>query len=781
MLTARALSLGETLALFARCGAVICATAFSLSVWTPNSLWAREIPAPITVTKLQGSPPKIDGKIDDPAWAQAPVVSAFFQREPIEGAPASERTEVRLLFDDKQLYIAFRCLDSEPEKVVANNMRRDANLGEDDNVSIILDTYNDGRGGFFFSTNALGAQRDALLSNEGRSRNEAWNGVWTCKAQRDSTGWSAEMAIPFNQLRYVEESAAVWGINLGRTIRRKNEEVYLSPAPQEYGFGGAYRTSRLGTLHGLGALRATTPFEVVPYLQAASARDFAALDTDVDNQLNAGFDIKYGLTPSLTSDFSYKTDFGQVEADQEQINLTRFSLFFPEKRNFFLEGAGIFDFGERVSRQGGGTLLFYSRRIGIQDGHDLPVLFGSKLTGRVGAYEIGALNMTTEAATFIDEEEEERFLTLGGALLADDDPLLESRQIVDTLDVYVLDTLNVKRANFSVFRLRRDVLGRSNIGFIALNRDPGEGSDYNRSVGADVNLSLLDAALNVRSFWAKTFSPDLQGRDMAGLLALEHRVGDTETALSYLDVQENFNPEIGFVPREDSRRIKASFRYRPRPSTPWIRMYSFGPRMTYLMDQDGTLQTRDIEFSFFTNLEIGDWIGLRVRNRFERLDEPFDIHEGIEVPEGEHRFTSVALNFFANSSRRISGSSSLESGPFFNGKRHRFSSEVRLKVSGRLSIESNYEINRINFAVGNFTTNRLSNRFLYSFTPDFFVRGLMQWNSKDELVGGNFLLNYRYRPGSDLFLVYNQAWDTEGGLKQRSRSLQFKLAHFWDR
>ncbi|MFT5089277.1 MAG: hypothetical protein ACI906_002894 [Candidatus Latescibacterota bacterium] len=762
---------------------ILYATAFYLGVWAPNLLAQEGFPH-ITVTRTQ-TPPQIDGSIDDPVWEQAEVVSAFTQRDPIEGGPASERTEVRLLFDDQQLYVAFRNLDSAPEKIVANQMRRDANLSENDNVSLILDPYNDRRGGFFFSTNALGAQRDALLANEGRSRNDAWNCVWTVRARRDSLGWTAEMAIPFNQLRYAEQQETVWGINIGRTIRRKNEEVYLLPPPREYGFGGSYRTSRLATLHGLGALSATTPFEIVPYVQAASERDFAALDTDLSNQVNAGFDIKYGLTPSLTSDFSYNTDFGQVESDQEQVNLTRFSLFFPEKRDFFLEGADIFDFGERVSRRGGSispaTLLFYSRRIGIQDGHDLPVLLGSKITGRVGAYEIGALHMTTEAATFIEEEEEERFLTLDGDLLDDEDPLLASAQIVDTLDVDVIDTLNVERANFSVFRMRRDIFGRSNIGFIALNRDPGEESNYNRAFGADINLSLLNAALNVRSFLAKTSSPDLTGDDMAGLLAIEHRAGNRETSFSYLDVQENFNPEIGFVPREDSRRFKGNFRYRPRPATSWIRMFSLGPQMTYLMDQSGTLQTRDIEFSIFTNLEIGDWIGLRVRDRFESLDEPFDIHEDIEVPAGKYRFTNMSLNIFANGARRVSGGGSIETGQFFNGKRQRLSTELNLKVSGRLSLESNYELNRVNLPAGNFTTNRLSNRFLYSFTPDFFVRGLVQWNSKDEIVGGNFLLNYQYRPGSDLFIVYNQAWDTGGGLKQRSRSLQFKLAHFWNR
>ena len=369
---------------------------------------------------------------------------------------------------------------------------------------------------------------DVLLTDEGRSRNEAWSCVWTCRAKRTEEGWTAEMAIPFDQLRYAASDDAVWGINLGRTIRRKNEEVYLVPPPQSYGFGGQFRTSKLASLRGLGALRPRPRLEIVPYLQSGSERDFEALDPSEQRTIDSGVDLKYGLTPGLTLDLSYRTDFAQVEADQEQVNLTRFSLFFPEKRGFFLEGAGIFDFGERVSRRGGGggsppTLLFYSRRIGLQEGHNLPVIFGSKLTGRAGPYEIGVLNMTTEKKTFIDEVEEERFVIDARERFDEDDPRqdgtvlfdtvdvdiidsLDGAVIYDTLDVDVVDTLRAVRTNFSVLRLRRDIFGRSNVGFIAINRDPGEETDYNRSFGLDFNLSLLEATMNRHGADYKAFS-----------------------------------------------------------------------------------------------------------------------------------------------------------------------------------------------------------------------------------------------------------------------------------
>ena len=443
---------------------------------------ASKAPAKGTQSFVRGappSPPHIDGLLDDPVWRQAIPAELRLQREPIEGAPATERTEVRVLFDDEQLYLALRCHDTEPERIVANLMRRDAELDENDYVMLVLDTYGDGRGGFFFATNPLGARWDMLLSDEGRSRNEAWDCIWSCRVNRDEWGWTAEMAIPFSQLRYPANDDAVWGINVGRTIRRKREEVFLLPPPRSYGFRGRYRTSRLAALTGLGSLKARTPLELSPYVLSGNLRDFEAIDSSDRYELEPGFDLKYGLTPGLMLDLSYRTDFAQVESDQEQVNLTRFSLFFPEKRDFFLEGAGIFDFGERIERRGGNfrppTLLFYSRRIGLQDGENIPVIAGSKMTGRLGSFELGLLTMWTERETILNEEEVNHFRTDTGALLEKDDPQLDRAVVVDTVAVDRIDTSRVERTNFTVLRLRRDLLGASNIGLIATNRDPGGG------------------------------------------------------------------------------------------------------------------------------------------------------------------------------------------------------------------------------------------------------------------------------------------------------------------
>ena len=743
---------------------------------------AREIPV-VQATRTP-APPSIDGRIDDSVWHQAPIMADFFQREPVEGAQPTEQTQVRILFDDDHLYFALRCFDSEADRLVANQMRRDADLDENDNIQIILDPYNDRRGGFYFSTNPLGARQDLLLTDEGRTRNQAWDSVWQSRTAIDSLGWSAEVAIPFDQVRYPDSDQAVWGLNIGRAIRRKNEEVFLVPPPQSYGFRGRYRTSRLAVLKGLGPLQSRPPIAVVPFLLSGVQRDFAD-DRSTEYGLDPSLDFKYGLTPSLTLDLSYKTDFAQVEADQEQINLTRFSLFFPEKRDFFLEGAGIFEFGERVERQGTGgrppTLLFYSRRIGIEEGHNLSVLAGGKLTGRAGPYQIGVLRMTTQAGTFFAEAEEDRFVTADGDLLDEDQAELTGDAIVDTLRLNIPDTLRVAQTDFAVLRLKRDLLGRSNLGFIAIDKQPGSEASYNRTAGFDFTLSLLQATLNLRGFAAKTWTPSVEGRDRAGLLELDYRQSRFETRLSYLDVEEDFAPQVGFVPRSDIRRFKGSGRYRPRPAIDWIRMFSLGPRLTYLTDRGNTLQSRDFEFSAFINLEIGDWIGARYRQRYELLDEAFAIRDDREIPPGAYEFGSYQFSFFANASRRFSGRASCEYGDFFNGIRHRASTEAIWRYNARLELEGRYEFNNIDLPDSAFNTHLFGHRFLYSFSPDMFVRGFLQWNSARELVGGNFLFNYRYLPGSDLFLVYNQVWDTEGGLQQASRSLQLKLSYYWQR
>jgi hypothetical protein len=742
---------------------------------------------PEVVAARTDRPPVIDGDLADGVWVQAVPSADFRQREPVEGGVPSEGTEVRVLYDDHQLYFSIRCFDSEPDRITAARMRRDGPLDEDDHVQVILDTYDNRRGGYLFRTNPLGAQYDALLTDEGRTLNDAWNAVWACRARKDSLGWTAELAIPFDQLRYPASDNARWGINVGRTIKRRNEEIFLLPPSQSFGTRGGQRTSQMATLTGLGRRQRRTQREVVPYLLTGTQRDFEALDSSEDPFADIGADVKIGVSRGLTLDLSYNTDFAQVESDREEVNLTRFSLFFPESRSFFLEGAGIFSLGERQERTSSPppTILFYSRRIGIEEGHEVPVTYGAKLSGRVGPWEIGALNMMTEPAFFRDQLEEDRYLTDGGVWLDDDDideldeDELGSLSLVDTVTANVIDTVEVERTLFNVLCVKRDILGRSNVGLMLTDKNPAEGEDYNRALGVDANLSFLEGSTNLTGFVAQTWTPGSQGENRAGYLEFDRRAGDVELTASYLDVGDDFDPEVGFVPRTDVRRLRSRFRYRPRPDTPWIRRYSMGGEWTHLLDRDNELQTREVRGSFFLQTEAGDWIGIEAKERFERLDDDFEIHTDIDISEGDYTFREAGLRLFFSSSRRLGGRLSLNAGDFFDGTRRRVDAEATWKASDRFSLESKYEINRVQLPAGDFTAQRLSERVLWTLSPELYVRGLFQWNSQRHVVGGNALLSYRYRPGSDLFVVYNHVWDTEGSLHQLNRSLQFKTTYFW--
>ena len=744
-------------------------------------------PVPQVVAARTTRAPVIDGDLVDAVWSRAPVSADFRQREPVEGGPPSEITELRILYDDRHLYFALRCFDADPDRILAARMRRDGDVDEDDHVQIVLDTYDNRRGGYLFRTNPRGAQYDALLTDEGRTLNDAWNAVWACRSRRDSLGWTAEVAIPFDQLRYPDRDDARWGINVGRSIRRRNEMVFLLPPPQSFGFRGGRRTSQLASLTGLGRLQRRPQREVVPYVLPGSGRDFESLDPETDHFLDAGVDVKVGVTRGLTLDLSYNTDFAQVESDREEVNLTRFSLFFPEKRSFFLEGAGIFSFGERQGRLSDQppTVLFYSRRIGIEEGHAVPVTYGAKLSGRVGGWEIGALNMMTKPAFFRDEVEEDRYLTDGGAWLDDDDldELSDADRrglsLIDTATVDVIDTVDVERTLYNVLRVKRDVLGRSNIGLLMADKRPGTDGDYNHALGVDATLSFLEGLTNLTGFVAGTWTPAPEVANRAGFLELDHRAGYYQLTSSYLDVGEDFDPEIGFVPRTDIRRLRQRLRYRPLADAPGLRRYSMGGEWVHLLDRDNDLQTRDVQASFYVQTEAGDWLGVEVRERFERLDESFEIDEDIDIPPGDYTFRDVGLRMFLTDSRRAGGSLRLIAGDFFDGTRRRAEVEGTWKASNRLSLTSEYEVNRVRLPAGDFTAQRVSERVLWTLSPELYLRGLVQWNSQRHVLGTNALLSYRYRPGSDLFVVYNHVWDTEGSLHQQSRSLQLKATRYW--
>ncbi|MBI4487387.1 MAG: carbohydrate binding family 9 domain-containing protein, partial [Acidobacteria bacterium] len=458
----------------------------------------------------------IDGRLDEAAWRDAPLANGFIQNEPHEGQPATFDTDVKVLYDDENIYFGVFNHDDEPQSAIVNELKKDFGVVESDLFGIVVDTFHDERNGYQFEVNPKGARWDAQCFNDSREVNSSWDGVWYVATSMAENGWYAEFRIPFRTVKFTNASPQTWGLNFLRRVRRKNEDSYWAPLPR---FERIHKMSMAGTLEGLVGLQPGHNIRLKPY-GAASASTVGRAPTDRDTDI--GVDAKVGITTGLTWDFTVNTDFSQVEADEQQVNLTRFSLFFPEKRDFFLENSGVFQFGAGDSRgaTAGGTgrqnvsrndfVMFFSRRVGLSDaGTALPILAGTRLTGRAGAYTIGALNIQQRRAS------------------------------------------GVPATNVTVLRLRRNVLANSDVGFIVLNKDLS-GSDYNRAAGIDANFRFFRNLL-VNGAVAKTLTPASRiagtGKDVTLNAETSYRDNFWDLRGSYLTIGERFNDELGFIPR----------------------------------------------------------------------------------------------------------------------------------------------------------------------------------------------------------------------------------------
>ena len=701
---------------------------------------------------------EIDGDLTEADWQHAEPISQFVQIEPYEGEIGSESMEVRILYDNENIYFGFTCYDSDISKLVANEMRRDSrDLHENDNVFLLLDTYNDRRSGFFFRMNALGAIQDRAVTNSGDTFNSDWDAVVECKSKINDTSWTAELSIPFSQLRFKKSDSMVWGINTGRGLARNKEEIIWVPVSASYGGRAKYRTATLGNVVGLSGITPSRNLEVLPYI-LPGVTQINENDTglETDGKFKIGIDAKYGITSNLTADVTVNTDFAQVEADEEQVNLTRFSLFFPEKRPFFLEGAGLFDFGiPRTSfRRPPPMLLFYSRRIGLTEGNAIPIVFGGKTSGKVGSYGVGFLNVLTDK--FHD----------------------------DTGD----DPIDIPRTNFSVMRITKDIAAGSRIGMIAVNKD--EIGDYNRAGGFDFEYRPNDS-LDVRGLWARTFEPDASGQNNAWYLGSNWRSKHFRVEGSYTDIDEDFNPAVGYVRRPGIRQFRGEMRWVPMPQKFGIRQIWTGPEMNYILSHDNELQEWDVSYTNWFEFSTGDYILLNGRRSFERLDEIFDFRDGIEIPIADYQSTSYHIRLSSSDSRPISTTIGGGIEDFYKGEVRRGYIQTTLKPNGHISLSAQYQFNQVvDLPEAYFTdgqprpvyVNLFRGRFDYSFTTGLFAKLFAQWNADTNVVSTNFLINYIYRPGSDFYFVFNQTYDTNGTTKSRllDSTVVAKMTYWWN-
>ena len=688
---------------------------------------ARDAAGGVTVRAVRLAEPfRLDGRLDETIYETVQPVSGFIQQLPDEGEPATERTEAWVSYDVQNVYVSARLWDSAPESQwIANEMQRDSTqLIQNDTFRVALDTFYDRRNASLFMVNPIGGFRDVEISDEGNP-NSDWNPVWDVRTGRFDGGWTVEMEIPFKSLRYRSGASQIWGLQLGRRIRRKNESSHLTPVPISAG-PGLWRLSEAATLTGIEVPPGNRRFEVKPYTIGSLATDINAVPR-VSNQGDGafGFDVKYGVTQNLTADVTYNTDFAQVEVDEQQVNLTRFNLFFPEKREFFLEGRGIFDFGRGASFGGGRgqvPTIFFSRRIGLSGGRTVPILGGGRLTGKVGRFSIGAVNIQTDDAS----------------------------------------DANAVATNFTVLRVKRDILRRSRIGAIFTGRSVstvGDGS--NEAYGLDAAFSFYDN-VNFNGYYARTRTLGLEGDDASYQAAFNYTGDLYGLQLDHLLVGDNFNPEVGFLRRDDFRRTFTSARFSPRPaSIRAVRQFTWRASLDYIENGAGRVETRIAQARFQTEFENSDRLGINVRRNHELLVRPFRIASDVTIPVGGYDFQDVFASYSMGAQRRVSGTFSIQRGEFFSGDITAVGYRSgRIEVTPQLSIEPSISINRVDLQEGLFTTKLVTSRATYTLTPRMFFGGLVQYNSSSDTLSTNLRLRWEYQPGSELFVVYNDQRDT---------------------
>ncbi|MEQ1910676.1 MAG: DUF5916 domain-containing protein [Vicinamibacterales bacterium] len=673
------------------------------------------------------SPLQIDGKLTEPIYQTLAPIGDFIQVEPTPGAEANEKSEIWITFDKDRLYLSARLYDTDPEGIVATELRRDNTTiySGNDVIGFALDTFYDRRSSFAFFTTPAGARMEGQTSNE-RQWNGDWNPVWEVKVDRFGGGWTVEVAVPFKSLRYRPGEGQVWGFNAIRAKRSTNEISSLTKLPPARGINAFQQMSLAATLVGLEPPSNSRPIDLKPYVTSSLLSDVNARPRPLSNahDANIGLDAKYAFTEGLTGDFTVNTDFAQVEADEQQVNLTRFSLFFPEKRDFFLENQGTFSFGGVSASTTGGDapVLFYSRRVGLNGGRLVPLRGGGRVTGRAGKFSIGVLDIQT------------------------------GREEIS----------NTRPTNFSVVRLKRDILRRSAVGLLATGRSiAASGSGNNVLFGADGTFGFFQNLI-VNTYWARTQTDGVRGDDRSYRGQLDYTADRYTLQLERLAIGDHFNPETGFVRRDDMRKNAALFKFSPRLSgSKIIRKLNYQGSLNYVENGRGHLESREQAAEFAINFVNNDILAVNAARTYEFLPQPFAIARGVTLPVGGYAFDNIKINYNMSQQRPRAANITVERGTFYNGRKMTLSiARGRAQVTPRLSMEPTYSFNKVSLVQGRFTTHLAGSRVTFAMTPLMFASALVQYSSSADTVSVNARLRWEYHPGSELFVVYNEERDT---------------------
>jgi hypothetical protein len=688
--------------------------------------------------------PVLDGNIlSDPIWQAITPIEKLIQIKPKFGAPASEKTEVRVAYDSNMFYVAVICYHKDPKNIVVSDSRRDADLGDEDSFLFIVDTYNDQQNGFLFGTNASGMEYDAQINNEGQGNfnqnrqqggviggtNLNWDASWSVKTEIGDYGWSAEFAIPFRSLRFASGDNVTWGINFQRNISKTSETDYWASLP--IGFD-MKRLSLAGKIHGL-QLKNPGNLKITPYALLQTVHDKALDPSETNTDIEMGIDVKYSITPSVTLDLTYNTDFAQVEVDEQQVNLDRFNLFFPEKRPFFLENAGQFTVGSP-----GEVDLFFSRRIGIgNDGDLVPIIGGARLSGKIGQTNIGLLSMFTD-------------------------------------DVMAA---GIEKNNFTVARVNQDFPNsRSSIGGIFINR-AGIGDnndDYNRVFAADGKWGLGKKA-QITGFFAKSSTPGIDNQDHAFKLNANYNWDGWNLNAGYTEVGEGFNPEVGFLQRTAFRKPEFLIFKQWRPKN-MGNLLEVRPHISYrsYWNFDDELVTSFLHIDNHWVWNSGFEVHTGINFTTEGVLEDFDL-SGVNVPVGTYEHAELQLIVITNPNKALSLSTRSIIGGYFGGDRMSHSGTLKMRLGNKFNSSLTMSYNDLNLPNGDLTAILTSARLSYSFTPRMFVQSLVQHNNVSNIASVNARFGWLKNANTGLFVVFNIIKDDDvlDGLNNQSVTLKY--------
>jgi hypothetical protein len=654
----------------------------------------------------------VDGLLDEPAWARAVPIGPLLQRDPDEGAAPSEETEVRVLIDADNLYFGVTCRDRTPSAIVSTQLARDADLDVDDRILIVIDPFFDHRNGFFFAVNPAGARADGQISNNSERLSLEWDGIWNARARITTEGWTAEIEIPFKSLRF-KPGQSVWGLNVERQIKRFQEHDRWASPRRDLWIGNL---TAAGQLEGLTALRQGRGFDIRPFVSAG--------EENSRGRFKGGLDLVKNVTPNLTASATFNTDFAETEVDARQINLTRFDLFFPEKRTFFLEGAGVFDVAG-LGNQNADLIPFFSRTIGLRDEQEVPILFGVKVSGRQAGYNIGLLDVRTRH-TILDE----------GPLAGQ---------------------------NLLALRVSRNLFEQSSIGIIGTHGNPSSGRSGNTLLGVDARLATSrfrrgqNLSLDLYALRTQGGASTRAGHAYGFRLDYPNDLWDI--VLHWKRIGEGFDAAMGFVPRTGIRKTNLGIAFQPRPGRFGIRQFFFELEPELITNLRGRVENwRVFTAPFNLRTESGEHLEWNYIPTFERLDVPFEIQPGLVIPPGSYRWTRYRAEMNTATKRPWVVDFAFRYGSFYGGTLRQYEPVLTLKPNSHLAVVVQVERDESSLPQGDFVTQLYSARLDYNFSPDVTSSNLVQYDSVSRILGVQSRFRWILRPGNDLFFVVSRGW-----------------------